>query len=94
MSEDPHQDFEFSQDINFTENKRSKYLKNYTKNIKKKLKPFHKIIPQVYFSKFMQHETFGDGKIIHIDGNKLLINFKSSGEKKVIDKYLKKIANE
>ena len=41
----------------------------------------------------MQHETFGDGKIIHIDGNKLLINFKSSGEKKEKEKA-KKIANE
>jgi DNA helicase II / ATP-dependent DNA helicase PcrA len=40
------------------------------------------------------HETFGGGKIIHIDGNKMLINFKDSGEKKVIDKYLKKIENE
>ena len=39
-------------------------------------------------------KTFGKGKVIHIDGNKLLINFKDSGEKKVIDKYLKQFDNE
>ena len=42
----------------------------------------------------VKHEGFGLGKIIHIDGNKLLINFKEQGEKKVIDKFIQKTSNE
>mgnify|MGYP001422541209 FL=1 len=42
----------------------------------------------------VKHEGFGLGKIIHIDGNKLLINFKEQGEKKVIDKFIQKASNE
>ena len=33
-------------------------------------------------------------KIIHIEGNKLLINFKEKGEKKVIDKFVIKEIND
>ena len=40
------------------------------------------------------HEGFGAGKIIHIDGNKLLINFNEQGEKKVIDKFVTKAVND
>ncbi len=40
------------------------------------------------------HEGFGTGKIIHIDGNKLLINFNEQGEKKVIDKFVTKAVND
>ncbi|EMH79816.1 DNA/RNA helicase, superfamily I [alpha proteobacterium HIMB114] len=42
----------------------------------------------------VKHEGFGLGKIIHIDGNKLLINFNEQGEKKVIDKFIQKTSNE
>ena len=42
----------------------------------------------------VKHEGFGLGKIIHIDGNKLLINFKEQGEKRVIDKFIQKASNE
>ena len=42
----------------------------------------------------VKHEGFGLGKIIHIDGNKLLINFNEQGEKKVIDKFIQKASNE
>ena len=40
----------------------------------------------------VKHEGFGEGKIIHIEGNKLLINFKKYGEKKVIDKFVMKLS--
>ena len=42
----------------------------------------------------VKHDGFGEGKIIHIEGNKLLINFKNQGEKKVIDKFISKAVNE
>ena len=42
----------------------------------------------------VKHEGFGLGKIIHIDGNKLLINFNEQGEKRVIDKFIQKASNE
>ena len=42
----------------------------------------------------VKHEGFGTGKIIHIDGNKLLINFDEQGEKKVIDKFVTKAVND
>ena len=42
----------------------------------------------------VKHEGFGTGKIIHIDGNKLLINFNEQGEKKVIDKFVTKAVND
>jgi DNA helicase-2/ATP-dependent DNA helicase PcrA len=42
----------------------------------------------------VKHEGFGSVKIIHIDGNKLLINFKNQGEKKVIDKFVIKAIND
>ena len=95
IAEDSHQDFEFSQDINFTENKRSPGWERYIKS-KEKVKTINYTnnLTDFKMGQSVQHEAFGDGKIIHIDGNKLLINFKRSGEKKVIDKYLKKIANE
>ncbi len=37
------------------------------------------------------HEDFGQGKVIHIEDNKLIIIFKKYGEKKIIDKFIKKI---
>ena len=40
------------------------------------------------------HQGFGKGKIIHIDGNKLLVNFYEGGEKKVIDKFVTKAVND
>ena len=38
----------------------------------------------------VNHEEYGEGKIIHIDSNKLIVNFKKFGEKKIIDKFLNK----
>ncbi|MFM7673601.1 MAG: hypothetical protein ACKO5H_03460, partial [Candidatus Fonsibacter sp.] len=38
----------------------------------------------------VNHEEYGEGKIIHIDSNKLIVNFKKFGEKKIIDKFLRK----
>ena len=36
------------------------------------------------------HEDFGNGKVIHIEDNKVIIFFKKFGEKKIIDKFIKK----
>ncbi|MEY3112459.1 MAG: hypothetical protein RJA85_106, partial [Pseudomonadota bacterium] len=36
------------------------------------------------------HDDFGNGKVIHIEDNKLIIIFKKYGEKKIIDKFIKK----
>jgi len=38
----------------------------------------------------VNHEDFGNGKVIHIEDNKVIINFKKYGEKKIIDKFIKK----
>ena len=95
IAEDPHQDFEFSQDSDFSTTPKSPGWDRYTK-AKEKTKTINYTnnLTDFKIGQSVHHETFGNGKIIHIDGNKLLINFKDTGEKKVIDKYLKKIENE
>ena len=95
IAEDPHQDFEFSQDSDFSTTPKSPGWDRYTK-AKEKTKTINYTnnLTDFKIGQSVHHETFGNGKIIHIDGNKLLINFKDSGEKKVIDKYLRKIENE
>ena len=94
-AKDNDQDFEFSQDFNFMEEKKSPGWKRYLQE-KEKIKTINYTnnLTNFKIGQGVEHETFGKGKIIHIDGNKLLINFKDSGEKKVIDKYLKQFDHE
>ena len=94
-AKDNNQDFEFSQDFNFMEEKKSPGWKRYLQE-KEKLKTINYTnnLTNFKIGQGVEHETFGKGKVIHIDGNKLLINFKDSGEKKVIDKYLKQFDHE
>jgi DNA helicase II / ATP-dependent DNA helicase PcrA len=37
------------------------------------------------------HQKFGNGNIIHVEGNKLTIDFDHSGEKKVVDSFVQKV---
>ena len=94
-AKDNDQDFEFSQDFNFMEGKKSPGWKRYLQE-KEKIKTINYTnnLTNFKIGQVVEHETFGKGKVIHIDGNKLLINFKDSGEKKVIDKYLKQFDHE
>ena len=94
-AKDNDQDFEFSQDFNFMEGKKSPGWKRYLQE-KEKIKTINYTnnLTNFKIGQGVEHETFGKGKVIHIDGNKLLINFKDSGEKKVIDKYLKQFDHE
>ena len=94
-AKDNDQDFEFSQDFNFMEGKKSPGWKRYLQE-KEKIKTisYTNNLTNFKIGQGVEHETFGKGKVIHIDGNKLLINFKDSGEKKVIDKYLKQFDHE
>ena len=94
-AKDNDQDFEFSQDFNFMEEKKSPGWKRYLQE-KEKIKTisYTNNLTNFKIGQGVEHETFGKGKVIHIDGNKLLINFKDSGEKKVIDKYLKQFDHE
>jgi DNA helicase-2/ATP-dependent DNA helicase PcrA len=94
-AKDNDQDFEFSQDFNYIEEKKSPGWKRYLQE-KEKIKTINYTnnLTNFKIGQGVEHETFGKGKVIHIDGNKLLINFKDSGEKKVIDKYLKQFDNE
>ena len=95
IAEDLHQDFEFSQDTSFTSTSKSPGWDRYIQ-AKEKTKTINYTnnLTSFKIGQSVHHETFENGKIIHIDGNKLLINFKDHGEKKVIDKYLKKIEDE
>ena len=94
-AKDNDPDFEFSQDFNFMEEKKSPGWKRYLQE-KEKIKTINYTnnLTNFKIGQGVEHETFGKGKVIHIDGNKLLINFKDSGEKKVIDKYLKQFDHE
>ena len=94
-AKDNDPDFEFCQDFNFMEGKKSPGWKRYLQE-KEKIKTINYTnnLTNFKIGQGVEHETFGKGKIIHIDGNKLLINFKDSGEKKVIDKYLKQFDHE
>ena len=94
-AKDNDPDFEFRQDFNFMEGKKSPGWKRYLQE-KEKIKTINYTnnLTNFKIGQGVEHETFGKGKVIHIDGNKLLINFKDSGEKKVIDKYLKQFDHE
>jgi DNA helicase-2/ATP-dependent DNA helicase PcrA len=37
------------------------------------------------------HQKFGNGNVIHVEGNKLTIDFNRAGEKKVVDSFVQKV---
>jgi DNA helicase-2/ATP-dependent DNA helicase PcrA len=37
------------------------------------------------------HEKFGNGNVVHVEGNKLTIDFDRAGEKKVVDSFVQKV---
>jgi len=100
IDESKDDDFIFDQDFNIESKKNSpgwKRLKNsINNNIEENIKTINLTENNTNFSvgETVKHEGFGSGKIIHIDGNKLLINFKNQGEKKVIDKFVIKAMND
>tara|TARA_B100000963_G_C22640211_1_gene679962 strand:+ start:1902 stop:4130 length:2229 start_codon:yes stop_codon:yes gene_type:complete len=100
INENPEDNFIFDQDFNIESKKNSpgwKRLKNSIDNdIVENVKTINYSENNTNFSvgETVKHEGFGSGKIIHIDGNKLLINFKDQGEKKVIDKFVIKTIND
>ena len=97
IAEEKFNDFDFAQDLTFNQSKKSPGWQRYQEEkIKEKVKTINYTnnLTNFKIGHTVNHETFGNGKIIHIDGNKVLINFKNVGEKKVIDKYLQKIDNE
>jgi DNA helicase-2/ATP-dependent DNA helicase PcrA len=95
--EEKFNDFDFTQELSFNQSKKSPGWQRYQeeKN-KEKVKSinYSNNLTKFKIGHTVTHETFGTGKVIHIDGNKVLINFKNAGEKKVIDKFLQKIDNE
>ena len=100
IDESKDDDFIFDQDFNIESKKNSpgwKRLKNsINNNIEENIKTINLTENNTNFSvgETVKHEGFGSGKIIHIDGNKLLINFKNQGEKKVIDRFVIKAIND
>ena len=95
--EEKFNDFDFTQELSFNQSKKSPGWQRYQeeKN-KEKVKSinYSNNLTKFKIGHTVTHETFGTGKVIHIDGNKVLINFKNAGEKKVIDKFLQKTDNE
>ena len=89
-------DFEFSQEIQVSSSKNSPGWLRMKKNIENKERvksiSFSENFTNFTVGEGVKHEGFGEGKIIHIEGNKLLINFKKYGEKKVIDKFVMKLS--
>ena len=100
IDESKDDDFIFDQDFNIESKKNSpgwKRLKDsINNNIEENIKTINLTENNTNFSvgETVKHEGFGSGKIINIDGNKLLINFKNQGEKKVIDKFVIKAIND
>ncbi len=37
------------------------------------------------------HQKFGNGNVVHVEGNKLTIDFDHAGEKKVVDSFVQKV---
>jgi DNA helicase-2/ATP-dependent DNA helicase PcrA len=93
-SENENSSFEFDQEIIIDSKKNSPGWNRLKKNISSeeniKTVTFNENFTKFTVGESISHESFGKGKIIHIDGNKLLINFKDFGEKKVVDKFIKK----
>ena len=100
IDEQEESDFIFDQDFNVTSKKNSpgwKRLKNNFDKINEeniKTIQYSENFTQYTVGESVSHESFGIGKIIHIDGSKLLINFKEQGEKKVMEKFVRKVSNE
>jgi len=100
IDETSEDDFIFDQDCSVDSKKNSpgwNRLKNNIKNSdenKVKTITLSENLTKYTVGETVIHEGFGTGKIIHIDGNKLLINFNKQGEKKVIDKFVTKAVND
>ena len=100
IDESSEDDFIFDQDFNVESKKNSpgwNRLKNNIKNNEEnsvKTITLSENLTKYTVGETVIHEGFGTGKIIHIDGNKLLINFNEQGEKKVIDKFVTKAVND
>ena len=100
IDESSDDDFIFDQDFNVESKKNSpgwNRLKNNIKNNDEnsvKTITLSENLTKYTVGETVKHEGFGTGKIIHIDGNKLLINFNEQGEKKVIDKFVTKAVND
>ena len=100
IDETSEDDFIFDQDYSVESKKNSpgwNRLKNNIKNSDEtsiKTITLSENLTKYTVGETVIHEGFGTGKIIHIDGNKLLINFNEQGEKKVIDKFVTKAVND
>jgi DNA helicase II / ATP-dependent DNA helicase PcrA len=100
IDENTEDEFIFDQDFRSNNHKNSpgwhRLKNNFKKNEEENIKTISYTENYTNFTvgETVKHENFGAGKIIHIDGNKLLINFKAEGEKKVIDRYVSKVINE
>ena len=99
IDEEKDDDFVFDQDFNIESKKNSPGWKRYQDNLnqpKENIKTINytENLTEFTVGETVKHDGFGEGKIIHIEGNKLLINFKNQGEKKVIDKFISKRVNE
>ena len=87
-------DFDFNQEIDYDKPSRSPGWER-LKQAKQNKTNFNKISYSNNNTIFkvgesVNHEDFGNGKVIHIEDNKVIINFKKYGEKKIIDKFIKK----
>ncbi len=100
IDETSEDDFIFDQDYSVESKKNSPGWNRLKNNIKNRDETSIKTITlsenltKYTVGETVIHEGFGTGKIIHIDGNKLLINFNEQGEKKVIDKFVTKAVND
>ena len=100
IDESSNDDFIFDQDFNVESKKNSPGWNRLKNNIKNNDESSVRTITlsenltKYTVGETVKHEGFGTGKIIHIDGNKLLINFNEQGEKKVIDKFVTKAVND
>src|SRR5210317_1151454 len=99
IDEEKDDDFIFDQDFNNESKKNSPGWKRYQDNLnqpKENIKTINytENLTEFTVGETVKHDGFGEGKIIHIEGNKLLINFKNQGEKKEIDKFIRKAVND
>ncbi len=37
------------------------------------------------------HQKFGNGNVVHVEGNKLTIQFDKAGEKRVVDSFVERV---
>ena len=94
FSEYQKNDFDFNQEIDYDKPSRSPGWER-LKQAKKNKSNFNRISYSNNNTIFkvgesVTHDDFGNGKVIHIEDNKLIISFKKFGEKKIIDKFIKK----